>query len=67
MILFAAGDAVFSHRIVCRLAVRYRLPVVTVSYDDFYSKPCFSLFGTLHYRLRMGWARRIIRGGAGLL
>ena len=67
VILFAAGDAVFSHRIVCRLAVRYRLPVVTVSYDDFYSKPRFSLFGTLHYRLRMGWARRIIRGGAGLL
>ena len=67
VILFAAGDAVFSNRIVCRLAARYRLPVVTVSYDDFYSKPRFSLFGTLHYRLRMGWARRIIRGGAGLL
>lgn len=61
VIFFASGDYAFAYKIVCRLAQRYRLPVVWWCCDDYYLGKRRSLSPLYHavWQHRLHWARRV--------
>lgn len=68
VIFFASGDYAFSYKIVCRLADRHSLPVVTWCCDDFYiNYMSDSWLGRLNHRNLMKWARCVISRSRGLV
>lgn len=60
VIFYAAGDSLFSYRIAHWLSGRYRIPIVTVCYDDYYTEwPHRSPLGRMQHRLLLRWAHRV--------
>lgn len=62
LIFFASGDYSFAYKVVCRIAQKYDLPVVTWCCDDFYISRAEhqSLWYRLNKKSLMKWARTVM-------
>ena len=59
VILFAAGDYAFAYRVVCTIAARERVPVVTWCCDDFYLRASAGTpLGAWDHKNLMRWVQK---------